>query len=63
MIIKKTEIVIYLDNTLPGEQLIQSLSKKIAAKTAKKGAGKKRTTSKATGKKTNCGSKTTPLFI
>jgi hypothetical protein len=58
MIIKKTEIVIYLDDTLPQELQLQSFSNKIVTKAAKKGSVKKSTTRKATGKKTNCELKT-----
>jgi len=52
MIIKKTEIVIYLDDTLPQELQLQPFSNKIVVKAAKKGSVKKSTTRKATKKQT-----------
>ena len=55
---KRTETLICLDNALPEELLSQAFFKKIVTKATKKGAGKKSTTRKATGKKTNCGLKT-----
>jgi hypothetical protein len=42
MIIKKTEILIDLDNILPEELQLQSFSKKIIPKAVKKSAGKKK---------------------
>jgi hypothetical protein len=55
MIIKKTEILIYLDNPLSEKLLLPSFSKKIMAKAAKKNVVKKNTTRKANGKKRSCG--------
>ena len=54
-IFKRTETLIYPDNALPEELLLQVFSKKIMTKAAKKGAGKRSAARKATGKKTNCG--------
>lgn len=42
MIIKKTGILIYLDNALPEELQLQSFSKKTLPKAAKKSAAKKK---------------------
>jgi hypothetical protein len=51
MIIKKTETVIYLDDTLTQELQLQSFSNKIVVKATKKGSVKKSTIRKATGKR------------
>jgi hypothetical protein len=51
MVIKKTEIVIYLDDTRPQELQLQSFSNKIVVKAAKKGSVKKSAKRKGTGKK------------
>jgi hypothetical protein len=55
MIIKKTEIVIYFDDTIPQEFQLQSFSNKIAVKSAKKGFLKKSIKRKATGKRQTVG--------
>jgi hypothetical protein len=55
MIIKKTEIVIYFDDTLPQEFQLQSFSNKIVVKSAKKGLVKKNTKRKPTGKRQTVG--------
>ena len=51
MIIKKTEIVIYLDNALPEELLLSFFSKKVIVKAVKKNAAKKTLQRKQLAKK------------
>src|SRR5712664_2058571 len=51
MIIKKTEVFIYLDTALPEKLLLPSFSKKIMTKAAKKNNTKKSIIRKAAGKK------------